>query len=147
MVQRLSTPAVQQIEAAASLLQAQKIAQTHIDVLAEKRRKSWVTPGDGQAQEYVGTRAEAERYQSGDAEIDYPYLQAEVAALQSIGQTVDMGHVAADIRQLSATLDRASAVLKQHRRVGKMKIATAQSKEEVVTIFEEAAAAIRAVSA
>lgn len=143
MARRLGSPILGQLENAASLAQASKIAKTAIDDLAEKKRQTWLTPGAGQAQEYIHTRAEAERYQSGDADADYPYLLAEVAALQEVGQTTDMATVAENIQNLSAALDVASAMIKQYRRTAKIQIAAATEKSEVIAIYQQTANDLR----
>ena len=55
-------------------------AKRQIDAAAEAKRQEYITPGDGQAQEYREKNAELDRYASDASpeKADYPWMAAEI---------------------------------------------------------------------
>lgn len=99
-------------------------AMVAVDTAAEAARLRYITPGAGQALEYVATETEARAYGAAVSPVaaDYPYLAAEVAAQ---GGAVSMADVAAAVIAQADAWRPAGALIKELRRGAKIAIAAA----------------------
>ena len=116
-------------------------AKQKVDAQAEQeRQRRWITPGDGQAQEYAVTRDEAFAI-ADDADpqdADYPQLVAERDAQAAVGVTKTLAEVGQEVRSIVAQQTGGSgAAIKRARREAKLKIDAATTPAEI-----DAAAAV-----
>lgn len=125
-------------EAYAAKVQVAKAAAcANIDARAEELRAEVLTQGSGQVMEYYQTHAEAVNYLAAVAagqtlaEANYPFLQAEQAALVATTGSVRLADVAtavmADVNASKAAL----AAIKQARRTGKLVVGAATDRAGV----------------
>ena len=113
-------------------------AKRRVDTAAEQeRQRRWITPGDGQAQEYGVTRDEAVRIadDSNPSDSDYPQLAAERdaqnEALETNKTLADVGQEVRNI--LAQTNGQDGAAIKKTRRKAKMLIDAATTPAEIET--------------
>ena len=119
---------------APTLDDAKAVAKATIDDAAEAARRRWITPGSGQALEYEQTRSEAEAAQSAADPLDaadYPHLEAERLALESVGTALTLREVAQSVIDTEAAWTTASAEIKRLRRTAKLQVDAAASEAEI----------------
>lgn len=109
------------------LEKAKAAAAARVDRQAEAARAAWLTPGAGQAMEYLSTEAEARRFVASGGAGDYPFLAAE---LQAKG-TGTLAEIAAEVIALADAWTAAGAEIKRLRRSAKMAIEAAETHEAV----------------
>lgn len=102
-------------------------AMQEVDAAAEAARTRWITPGAGQAMEYLLTEAEARAYEAG-APGPFPLLEAERDARRGVPS---LSGVAAEVVALGAAWRRAAAEIKRMRRAAKIAVEAAKSPAEV----------------
>ena len=118
------------IELGASIDAVRAAAIAEVDAAAEAARSTFLTPGAGQALEYTATEADARAYiaagsPASPAEGSYPFLLAEIAALQAVGVTVTMAEAASSVLAEAEAWREAGAAIKRLRREAKLRIAAA----------------------
>lgn len=99
-----------------------------VDAGAEAARLRFITPGAGQALEYQATEREARAWLSAEAPQidDYPFLKAEVLAVQAAtGMTPDPTAVAADVVSQADAWQAVGSEIKRLRRAAKLAIEAA----------------------
>ena len=117
-------------------------AKAKVDNRAEReRQRRWITPGDGQQQEYVMTREEAFAIaDDGDpSDTDYPQLAAERDAQnEALSTTKTLADVGQEVRSIVAQRNGDDgAAIKKARRRAKLQIDAATTPADI-----EAAAAV-----
>lgn len=126
-------------------------AKYEIDNTAEKRRQDlWITPGDGQAQEYRKTEEEiaGALVDQSPSKAKYPYLWAERQALADVGVNMTYAQVAAAVQTTIANPPVSyGADIKYQRRKAKMSIDDSTTIEGVDNAKANGIAAISAVGA
>ena len=116
-------------------------AKAKVDNRAEReRQRRWITPGDGQQQEYVMTREEAFAIadDADPSDADYPQLAAERDAQAAVGVTKTLSDVGQEVRDIVAQRNGDDgAAIKKARRRAKLQIDAATTPADI-----EAAAAV-----
>ncbi len=109
-----------------------------IDYNAELERLKYITPGAGQALEYRETQDEALSWQEGGSAENYPFLFAEVQAVQeALGVEVTVGQVVEEVlNQLGAWKQQGSKI-KFLRRSRKLRIQQLDNEEAIMKILDE----------
>lgn len=109
-----------------------------IDYNAELERLKYITPGSGQALEYRETEAEARLWQTGDDLDKYPFLKAEVAAVQDAhGVQVSPETLVEGVLLQWLQWQQVGAAIKYWRRLRKMRIDLMDNEDEIVKVTEE----------
>lgn len=119
-----------------NLAPLKEAAKREVDQGAEReRQRRWITPGDGQAQEYVITREEAFAIQndSDPSSVDYPQLAAERDAQnEATGANKTLSDVATEVRAIVMAQNNGDgAAIKKARRKAKIQIDRAQNPAEI----------------
>jgi hypothetical protein len=141
----LSNPGRRQFDAATGTLAAytppdppfeetRAAAQAEVDRQAEVARRTFITAGSGQALEYEQTRAEADAAGLAADPLDpaaFPMLEAERAALETVGQSLTLREVAAQVLAEFAAWQSTGAEIKRVRRTAKLQIAAAPDNATV----------------
>lgn len=120
------------------LSKIQDAALATIDNQAEAARAQFLTPGAGQAMEYLATQADAERAIADPNPLTaegYPWLEAERVALAGIGQNKTLLEVAQIVMAQTAAWTTAGAAIKEIRRAAKLAVQAATTAEEVAAIL------------
>lgn len=126
-------------------------AKRAIDHEAERVRTlpHLLTPGDGQAQEYLETAREARLIADDPAPdaADYPWLEAERQALEAVGVTATLAEIGASIRQneLAVWAGQVGPAIKRVRRTSKMMIDAASTPSEIESLRAAAFAELQAI--
>jgi len=108
-----------------------KLAYDEIDAAAEDQRLRLLTPGSGQALEYVSTSRELDIFAKDPAPdpANYPYLAADIGVLGA-----DINEVAANIKAIDDQWQQVGARIKKLRREAKAAVAAAAEAEDVAGI-------------
>lgn len=112
-------------------------AKTAVDEAAETARLAWLTPGAGQTIEYQQTANNAVAVVAANVEPtagQYPWLDAEQAALAAAGTIVTKLETAKTIKGLYDAWVSAGAQIKETRRLAKLRVDVANTKGEVDAI-------------
>lgn len=121
-----------------SLAEFKIAAQAVVDYKAELERLKYITPGSGQALEYRETEAEARLWQTGDDLDKYPFLKAEVAAVQDAhGVQVSPETLVEGVLLQWLQWQQVGAAIKYWRRLRKMRIDLMDNEDEIVKVTEE----------
>ncbi len=102
-------------------------AAAEVDAAAEVARRRFITPGSGQAMEYLSTETEAQDFDAG-GKGPWPFLEAERDAL---GGKVTLAEVAAAVQAQVAAWRAVGGEIKRLRRAAKMAIDAAKTAAEV----------------
>ncbi len=115
--------------AAPPLATLQAAAYSQIDAAAEATRLLWITPGAGQAMEYMQTQTEANAASAAADPLDpaqYPMLAAELAANVAAGNTsITLRQIAQAASAQIAAWQSTGVSIKQVRMAAKLQIAAA----------------------
>jgi hypothetical protein len=115
-------------------------ALARIDAEAEAVRAQFLTPGAGQAMEYLATEAEARAFLAASAGAlvatapslnGYPFVAAEAAALAAVGSVVEPVALAEQLVAQADAWRAAGADVKELRRAAKMRVAAAATAAEL----------------
>jgi hypothetical protein len=115
-------------------------ALARIDAEAESARLLFLTPGAGQAMEYLATEAEARAFLAAAAGAHdgtapslegYPFVAAEAAALAAVGSVVEPVALAEQLVAQADAWRAAGAAIKELRRAAKMRIAATTTAAEL----------------
>jgi hypothetical protein len=115
-------------------------ALTRIDAEAEAARLLFLTPGAGQAMEYLATEAEARAFLAAAADAQggkppsldsYPFVVAEAAALARVGSVVEPVALAMQLVAQADAWRPAGAAIKELRRAAKMRTGAATTAAEL----------------
>jgi hypothetical protein len=123
--------------------QVRASAMAQVDQAAERARLRWITPGAGQAMEYLQTEGEARAYLAAGAPAEpaaglYPFLRAEQEASAEAGLPAASFTAIAERVVLAADAwAAAGAAIKALRRTAKMRIELAETAEEAWAIAGE----------
>lgn len=104
-------------------------AMEEVDAAAEVARRRFITPGSGQAMEYLSTETEARDFDAGGVG-PWPFLEAERDAM---GGGVTLAQVAAVVQAQVAAWRAVGGEIKRLRRAAKMEIEAALTPAEVAT--------------
>lgn len=139
------------LTATRDLTALREAAKRAIDRGAERIRTlpHLLTPGAGQAQEYLETAREA-RLIADDPDpdpADYPWLEAERQALEAVGVTATLVQIGASIRQneLAVWAGQVGPAIKKIRRTYKMMVDAAETPAEIESLRETAFAELQAI--
>jgi hypothetical protein len=117
-----------------SLSELKRQVEEQIDRDAEVARLRFITPGAGQALEYQATEAEARKFlvtEDIDPD-DYPFLQAEVHAIEeSTGHAPALVYVALEVLHNADAWRSVGAEIKRLRRSAKLAVSAATTAQEV----------------
>jgi hypothetical protein len=111
-------------------------ALARIDAEAEAARLLFLTPGAGQAMEYLATEAEARAFLAAAAGIGsgkptsldgYPLVAAVARALAAVGNVVQPAALAEQLVAQADAWRAAGAAIKELRRAARMRIAGAET--------------------
>jgi hypothetical protein len=114
-----------------SLEEAKVAAGKRIDEEAEEVRLKYLTPGAGQAMEYMEARAEAERYLL-DPSGDFPFLQSDITA----GYATTLTEAATNILIATNLWKAMGSQIRDLRLEGKKAISMALTQKEVAQLRE-----------
>lgn len=126
-----------QVMAPLSTLQARATAQ--VDVLAEQTRMRWITPGAGQAMEYMQSQAETVAATAAPDPLNaslYPMMVAELNAYVAAGNTtITLRQVVQAAAARVAAWQTAGTTIKQTRLTAKKQIAAATTQAQITAIM------------
>lgn len=100
-------------------------ANVRIDAAAEQARLVWITPGAGQAMEYLATQAQAVAASLAPDPLDpalYPWLVAEQQARAMVGNTLTLRAVTTAIAAQVQDWSYAGSTIKRLRRTAKLEV-------------------------
>ena len=109
-----------------------------VDEAAENARLKFISPGSGQALEYVRTLEDAQAAVAAPDPLvaaSYPWVAAEYNAQVATGVTTTLRAVATQLVALDAAWQSAGVAIKQTRRTAKMAIAAATTKAAMDAIM------------
>jgi hypothetical protein len=126
------------VQPAASVDDLRNAALANVDAMAEGARLLWITGGAGQAAEYEATWQDAVAAAAAPDPLDpaqFPWLTAEVDALADAGQTVSLRDIVTQVQQLRTAWTAAGSQIKRLRRSAKLRLAAAQTADEISAIM------------